>query len=153
MQGPHFNINEILKGVILMFKKTISYVDFDGNERTEDFYFNLTKAELTEMEFGTDGGLTKTLLNIIATNDEKRLVEHFKKIIQKSYGVKSLDGRRFIKTPEVIDEFMQTEAYSIFFMELANDAEAATAFINGILPVVPTDAQNKTQITPNKPIN
>ena len=153
MQGPHFNINEILKGVILMFKKTISYVDFDGNERTEDFYFNLTKAELTEMEFGTDGGLTKTLLNIIATNDEKRLVEHFKKIIQKSYGVKSLDGRRFIKTPEVIDEFMQTEAYSIFFMELANDAEAATAFVNGILPVMPTDAQNKTQITPNKPIN
>lgn len=126
-----------------MFKKTISYVDFDGNERTEDFHFNLTKAELTEMEYGIDGGLTKTLSNIIDTKDERRLVEHFKKIIQQSYGVKSVDGRRFIKNQEVLDEFMQTEAYSIFFMELASDSEAATAFVNGILPVIPEAAQFK----------
>lgn len=117
-----------------MFKKTIEYVDYDGNKRKEDFYFNLTQAELTEMEMGTTGGMQKMLERIIAEQDNKRIVEYFKEIIRKAYGVKSPDGRRFMKSDELFDSFAQTEAYSMLFMELATDADSATQFINGIIP-------------------
>lgn len=119
-----------------MLKKTITYVDYDGVKRTEDFYFNLTKAELMEMEYGVDGGMKKLLEKIINENNAKQLMDHFKQIITKSYGVKSLDGKRFIKNQEVLDAFVQTEAYSELFMELATNAESAKNFVNGILPQV-----------------
>lgn len=119
-----------------MLKKTIKYVDFDGNERTEDFYFNLTKAEVTEMELSTEGGLAKTLEKIVAEKDSKRIVETFKDLILKAYGEKSLDGKRFVKNQEVRDSFAQTEAYSELFMELATNADAAASFVNGIIPSV-----------------
>ena len=120
-----------------MLKKTIKYVDFDGNERTEDFYFNLTKAEVAEMEMSSEGGLTKMLEKIVATQDSKRIVEVFKDLILKAYGEKSLDGKRFIKNQELRDAFSQTEAYSELFMELAMNAEMSAAFVNGIVPSVP----------------
>lgn len=119
-----------------MIKKTITYTDYDGNERTEDFYFNLTKAEVMEMEMMTDGGLEKTINKIIQTTDTKRIIELFKSIILKSYGEKSLDGRRFIKNDEIREAFSQTEAYSQLFMELATDAKAASEFVNGVIPQV-----------------
>lgn len=117
-----------------MLRKTIEYTDFDGNERKEDFYFNLTKAEVAEMELSTDGGLTKMIEKIVAEQDAKRIIELFKDLILKAYGVKSPDGKRFIKNDEVRDAFAQTEAYSELFMELAFDAEASAKFINGIVP-------------------
>lgn len=117
-----------------MLKKTISYTDFDGNQRTEDFYFNLTKAEVTEMEMSAEGGLTKMLEKVVATQDSKRIIEIFKDLILRSYGEKSPDGRRFIKSQELRDAFAQTEAYSELFMELATDAQASAAFVNGIVP-------------------
>lgn len=117
-----------------MLKKTISYTDYDGNQRTEDFYFNLTKAELTEMELSHDGGLTNMIQKIVSSQDSKRIIAVFKDLILKAYGEKSPDGRRFIKNEELTDSFVQTEAYSELFMELAMDAEAAAAFINGITP-------------------
>ena len=117
-----------------MIKKTIAYVDYDGNEREEDFYFNLSKAELTELQLGTSGGLQKMIENIIKTKDIPRIIEIFKKIIIASYGVKSPDGRRFMKSSEITDEFTQTEAYSILFMELSTDAEKAAEFIAGVIP-------------------
>lgn len=117
-----------------MLKKTIKYTDYEGNERTEDFYFNLTKAELTEMELSTEGGLTTYIEKIVATQDSKKIIAIFKELILKSYGEKSLDGRRFIKNAELVDSFAQTEAYSELFMELAMNADAAAAFINGIIP-------------------
>lgn len=120
-----------------MLKKTIKYSDYDGNERTEDFYFNLTKAELTEMEMSHSGGLVKTIESIVATNDSKRIVELFKDLILKAYGEKSLDGKRFIKNQELRDSFSQTEAYSELFMELATNADAAATFVNGITPTMP----------------
>lgn len=119
-----------------MLKKTITYTDFDGNERTEDFYFNLTKAEVTEMEMSTEGGLAKALQKIVTEKDSKRIIESFKNLILKSYGEKSPDGKRFIKNQEVRDAFSQTEAYSVLFMELATNAEMAAAFVNGIVPTV-----------------
>lgn len=123
-----------------MLKKTITYVDYDGNERTEDFYFNLSKAECTELEMSTDGGLAKTIKKIVAEQDMKRIIEIFKDLILKAYGEKSPDGKRFIKTPEIREGFAQTEAYSELFMELATNSDAAATFVNGITPKVPSVA-------------
>lgn len=120
-----------------MLKKTITYKDYDGNSRTEDFYFNLTKAEIAEMELSEDGGLTKMLERIVATQDTKKIVEVFKDLILRAYGEKSPDGRRFIKNQEIRDSFAQTEAYSDLFMALAFDAEAAATFVNAIVPAEP----------------
>ena len=117
-----------------MYKRTVKYTDYNGNERTEDFYFNLTKAELMEMQFTTEGGMREYLQKIIDSNDQKRIMEMFKDLVLKAYGEKSADGRRFIKNQEVREAFSQTEAYSIIFMDLSTSAEAATAFTNGIMP-------------------
>jgi len=117
-----------------MLKRTIKYTDFDGNERNEDFYFNLSKAEVTEMELGITGGMTQMLNKIVAEQDSKKIVETFKEIILKAYGEKSPDGKRFIKTKELSDNFSYTGAYELLFMELATDAEAAAKFINAVLP-------------------
>lgn len=117
-----------------MLKKNIKYVDYDGNARAEDFYFNLNKAEVIELQLGTVGGLTKILEKIVQEKDTSRIIEYFKTIILKAYGEKSADGRRFIKSQELRDAFEQTEAYSELFMELASDAKMAAEFINGVLP-------------------
>lgn len=119
-----------------MLKKTITYTDYDGNTRTEDFYFNLNKAEIAEMELSTNGGMEKMLTQIVNSQDGKRIMEVFKGIILKAYGVKTADGKRFEKSEEISKAFEQTEAYSELFMELVTDAEKAAAFINGIVPVV-----------------
>ena len=123
-----------------MLKKTINYVDYDGNEREEDFYFNLTKAELMEMSLSTSGGLDKYIERITKAQDTAKLIELFKDIIIKSYGVKSDDGKRFIKNPELTEEFTQTEAYSDLFTTLATDENEAATFINGIMPKELLDA-------------
>lgn len=117
-----------------MLKKTITYTDYNGAERTEDFYFNLSKAEITEMEMGVKGGLTETITRIVAAQDSPAIIKIFKDLILKAYGVKSPDGKRFEKSPELSAEFSQTEAYSNLFMELAFDANKAAEFINGIVP-------------------
>ena len=117
-----------------MLKKTIKYTDYNGVERTEDFYFNLNKAEIMEMQLTTVGGLDAYLKKIISAQDMPTLMRIFKDLILKSYGVKSDDGRRFIKNEKLREEFEQTEAYSILYMELSTDADAAAAFVNGIIP-------------------
>ena len=117
-----------------MLKKTVTYVDYNGVERTEDFYFNLTKAEVAEMEMSVQGGFSKMLEEIIASKDNVQIVNLFKQMVLKSYGEKSPDGRRFVKSDEIAQAFAQTEAYSEIFMELALDEKKAADFVNGILP-------------------
>lgn len=117
-----------------MLKKAITYVDYNGVERTESFYFNLSKAELIEMEFSTVGTFTSMIQNIIDAQDEPELIKLFKSLILKSYGKKSADGRRFEKSEEISKDFSETEAYVILFMELARDSKAASEFVNGIIP-------------------
>ena len=120
-----------------MIGKTITYEDYNGNQRKETFFFHLSKAELMEMELVQDGGMEQMIQRIIDTQDRKKIVEIFKDIILRSYGEKSLDGKRFEKVRDgkrLADDFAQTEAYSILFMELATDSDAASAFINGVLP-------------------
>lgn len=117
-----------------MIKKTITYTDFDGEKRTETHWFNLTKAEILEMELLTVGGMEQLIQKIIEAKDVPSLVKLFKKLIHKSYGVKSADGKRFIKSHEALQEFTETNAYSELFMELATDSDAASEFIKGIIP-------------------
>lgn len=117
-----------------MLKKLIKYVDYDGHERSENFYFYMSKAELMEMELGTVGGMQNLIQLIIDKQDIPKIMEAFKTIILKAYGEKSPDGRRFIKSKELSEAFSQTEAYSNLYMELITDANAAATFINGIVP-------------------
>lgn len=117
-----------------MLKKNIKYTDYNGTEREETFYFNLSKAELMEMEMGTAGGFAEMIQKVVAAQDSPTIIKIFKDLILTAYGEKSLDGKRFIKSKELSEEFEQTEAYSNLFMELATNAEAAAAFVNGIVP-------------------
>ena len=117
-----------------MIKKTIAYKDYDGNEREEDFYFNINRAEAVEMQAKVGGGLDAFIRRIVSERDTEKLVGFFKELILMSYGQKSFDGRRFEKSKEITDSFVQTEAYPTLFMELANDADKAAEFVNGIIP-------------------
>ncbi len=121
-----------------MITKTIKYNDYNGVEREENFLFNLSKAELMEMELGVTGGLGETIKKIIATQDTPSIIKIFKELVLKAYGEKSADGKRFIKVDDngvpLSKAFSETEAYSILFMELANNAEEAAKFVAGIVP-------------------
>ena len=132
-----------------MLKKTITYTDYNGNERTEDFFFHLTKAEIMDMEMSTTGGLAEMIQKVVATQDTPAIIKIFKELVLNAYGEKSPDGKRFIKSKELSTAFSQTEAYSILFMELATDADKAAKFVNGI---VPDDVKQDTnQITATHP--
>lgn len=126
-----------------MLKETITYTDYNGTERTEDFYFNLTKAEIMEMEMGIDGGMTEMINKIVAAKDAPAIIAIFKKLILKAYGEKSADGKRFVKSEEISTAFSQTEAYSDLYMRLATNADEAAKFVNGIVPAVDKKAENK----------
>ena len=130
-----------------MLKKTITYTDYNGVERKEDFHFNLSKAEIMEMEMSTSGGLTELINRVVETQDTPTIIKIFKDLILKAYGKKSLDGKRFIKNKEISEEFSQTAAYSILFMELATNADAAAAFENGIIPADAAAELAKQQAT------
>jgi hypothetical protein len=117
-----------------MIKKTVTYVDYNGVERTEDFYFNLSKAEIAEMEMSVEGGFSKMLEEIVASKDNVKIVSLFKQMVLKAYGEKSADGRRFMKSEEISKAFSETEAYSEIFMSLALNESEAAAFVNGIMP-------------------
>lgn len=117
-----------------MLKRTITYKDWNDVERTEDFYFNLTKTEVTEMELSTEGGLVEKIHRIVARQDGTEIMKVFEDVLLRSYGQKSPDGRRFMKSDELSREFSETPAYDVLFMELVTDPEKAAAFINGIVP-------------------
>lgn len=117
-----------------MLKKTIKFVDYFGDEREEDFYFNLSKAELMKLQLGTVGGLTERIKSILAAKNVPAMMDLFEDIILKSYGEKSDDGRRFIKNDELAKAFSETPAYEQLFMEILTEEGAAANFIKGIIP-------------------
>lgn len=131
-----------------MLKKTIAFTDYFGEERTQDFYFNLTKSELMEMNLSADGGVERLIDKIIQTKDRKKLVTYFKDIILRSYGEKSDDGFQFMKGEEISKRFEQSPAYDQLFMELATDAEKAADFINGIVPKEVSEQMKKQRENP-----
>lgn len=117
-----------------MLSKTVTYVDFDGETRTETHYFNISKAELTQLRLSAAGGIEKRLQRIVDTKDQPSLIRQFTELLDLSYGVKSDDGRKFMKSPEILADFKATEAYSQIFMELLQTDEAASEFIKKVLP-------------------
>ena len=132
-----------------MYAKKIDYVDYNGQERSETFYFNLTKTELTQMDMVQAGGLQGYINKIIETRNGKEVMDAFNMLLSKSYGEKSLDGRRFVKSPELYKAFTETEAYNKFFYDLVTDSKAAAEFVNGVVSSVmeelPKDQQVLTQ--------
>lgn len=136
-----------------MYKITETYTDYDDNQRTEDFYFNYSEAELADLQFSVSGGLAGMINKIIKTNDMPKLVELFRELIQKAYGEKSNDGRRFMKSPELTKEFTETVAYSQIYMRLATDSKAAQEFINKVVPKSMKDKMqqaNQQNVVPMK---
>lgn len=134
-----------------MLKKTITYTDFNDVERTEDFYFNLTEAELTDMNLDENGGLADKLQKIIDSKEIKQIKDYFKWIVLKAYGEKSEDGRRFMKSPEITKAFEETQAYSDIWMDLAYNEDAAAEFVNGIMPkklLAEAEKANKAPVAP-----
>lgn len=129
-----------------MFKKTITYTDYDGKERTEDFYFHLTKAEVIQW-LTTNGDYTidKVLDRLTKKSRGRDIMDIFDDLIKRSYGEKSEDGRRFVKNPEILANFVETEAYSVLFTELVLDANKAAEFFSKILPSDIGDAIEKIQ--------
>lgn len=117
-----------------MLKKEIKYTDYNGTERKENYWFNLSEAEIMEMEMSTAGGFAEMIQKVVDAQDTVSIIKIFKDLILKSYGEKSPDGKRFVKSEELSTSFSQTEAYTVLFMELATDAQAASDFVNGILP-------------------
>lgn len=116
-----------------MYKKTINYVDYDGNSKKKECWFNLNKAELLKLQMSVKGGYQGYVQRIIDAEDQPTLIELFEDLIKRSYGIKTPEGG-FAKPREAYEEFITTEAYSELFMELATDAEAASEFVNGIIP-------------------
>lgn len=129
-----------------MLKKEITYTDYDGLERTETFYFNISKAEYTELELTTPGGLEEMLRTISGKKDIPAMIDFFKRLINLSYGVKSADGRKMVKNQDVLNDFLQSEAYSELFTELLTDATAAVTFIANIMPI---DKETANEATAN----
>lgn len=135
-----------------MIKETFTFVDYNGVTRTEDHYFDLNEAEVMEMEMGVVGGLAEMIQRIVEAQNAPEIIKTFKEIVLKSYGKKSPDGRQFIKNEELRTEFSQTKAYVQLFMKLATNAEAAIAFVNGIIPPKIETGENadaqQTNLTP-----
>lgn len=126
-----------------MYAKTIKYEDYNGNQREETFYFNLSKAELIDLEWRTPGGLENYMKHIMSMMDGQALADTFKMLIEKSYGVKDPEGRRFIKNEKVLKNFTETEAYVELYVQLATDDKAAAEFVNGIFPKEAVEAVRK----------
>ena len=138
-----------------MYVETVTYKGFDGIERTEDFYFHLSKAELVKLENSVMGGYVERMQRIIKAQNGPEISAAFEDLIKKSYGVRHEDGRRFVKNDQVYQEFAETEAYSVIYMKLCTDAEAAAKFVNGIIPDdIQVDAANLAELNPGlKPVN
>ena len=117
-----------------MYTRTVTYTDWNGMERTEEFRFNLTKAELMEMQYEQEGGMREYLQKIIDSKNQKEIMRLFKDLVLKAYGEKSDDGRLFVKNDQIRERFASTPVYSEIFMELSTDANKASEFVNGIMP-------------------
>lgn len=131
-----------------MIKETLNYVGYDGEEVVEEARFNMELVEVLEWEASMPGGLENYLKEIRETEDKKKTFDFIKELIARSYGV--LVGNKFEKKPEHLEEFMQTPAYSQFFMKLAVDADAANAFLKGVIPQIPEEMEKKAKATAKK---
>ena len=135
-----------------MLRKTIEYTDYNGVDRKETYHFNYSKAEITEMELSTAGGLSEMIKKVVEAQDGPTIMKLFKDLILGSYGITSPDGKQFIKSEELSKQFSQTEAYSNLFMELVTDADAASEFVNGIVPKNAAEAAKNAEKNADIPV-
>ena len=129
-----------------MLAKKITYKDFDGVEKTETFYFNLTKAEIAEMQLTHPGGYVEYLDSIVESKDINEIILAFTKLILDSYGEKSEDGRYFVKNEEMKSRFHTSEPYSILLMEMIEDVDKAIEFVNAIIPASSIDENDRKEL-------
>ena len=140
-----------------MIKLTYTFKDYNDNERTEDYYFDLRQDELVKLEYSTKGGLSEKIKKLINAQDIPEIIKVFDEVIIASYGVKSADGREFVKDPEVTRAFMQTKGYEKLFMDFVTKEGFAANFFNNLIPtegVAPVVSEKKEEsniieMTPN----
>lgn len=118
-----------------MLIKEITYTDYNGNKRTEKFYFNISKAEIIKMDLQTPGGMKEKIETIINRQDIPKVAEMFEEIIMLSYGEKSDDGKYFKKSRELSETFTHTEAYSNLLVELISNPDKAAEFVREVISV------------------
>lgn len=139
-----------------MYAKKIKYTDFNGTEREQTFFFNLTEAEVIEMQSSVDGGWAEYGQRIIECQNIPELMKLFKELILMTYGEKSADGNRFIKHDptrgRLADEFMQTNAYSELYMEFLNNPESAVEFFNNVIPAKMREDENSGESAVATPV-
>lgn len=116
-----------------MHKEIITYNDLNDVQRTEEFYFDLSKPEIVKMQASAKGGYDVQLRSIAASLDGAKIMDFFENFIAKSYGVKSEDGRRFMKSEEISRSFMETPAYEVLFEKLVTDDKYAADFVNAVM--------------------
>ena len=117
-----------------MIKETLTYVDYNGVERTEDFYFHLSKAEILDIETTMPNGSIEEWANsIFATREYDKLWKLFSNLVKQSYGIKSADGRRFMKSEEISKEFSETEAYPVLIEKFLTEPDFASNFFNSLV--------------------
>ena len=127
-----------------MLKKEITYTDYNGTKRTEDFYFNLSRPELLRMEMTSESSLQEKLKAMIKEQNKVKLYEYFEWLVLKSYGEKSEDGKHFHKSEALSKAFSETEAYTELLTELCSGEDKVLEFVNGIMPTpVPKEVQKQ----------
>lgn len=117
-----------------MLTKTITYTNYNGEKRTKNFYFNLTRTELAKMELTSKAGMEATIKQMVNEDDRAKIIELFEKIVLGAYGEKSSDGEEFLKSKEIVDRFVSHPAYDVLFMELISSDKAMSDFINAVIP-------------------
>jgi hypothetical protein len=135
-----------------VLKKTITYKDFDNVEVTDDFYFHISKSELIKLQVSAGEGFRDYLMNVVKSGDGAKIIEEFERILRMAYGIRSADGKSFLKTPGAFEAFYGTDAYDQLFMELVTDAKASGEFINAIMPAgLVEEAAKINALTDDKP--
>lgn len=129
-----------------MYRKKIKFTDYNGVEQEREYLFNLSRAELLEMELLHPEGLGAWIERLVQVDDRATIIQTFKDIILNSYGIKDETGLRFVKSPEISEAFYQSEAYTELFLELVSDADAAAKFVNGIVASVSSESPDKPAI-------
>ena len=117
-----------------MLKRPITYTDFDGNEITEDFYFNLSASDIVNLDAKYEGGLEGAIKRIAAAEDKTAMIMEMEKVILASYGERSEDGKRFRKSDELSSDFRYHAAYDVLFFEIISDENKMVEFITQVIP-------------------
>ena len=118
-----------------MLTKAITYENYNGEKKTKNFYFHLTKSEIAKMSLYEDGGIEAKIKKMVESGNNAEIMRYFEDFVLSCYGEKSADGEEFVKNDEVRERFKNHPAYDVLFMEFIDGgAKAMSDFINGVIP-------------------